>query len=154
MHNLANNPEYAYKLKELKEVLFNWINEVGDLSAIPEQDMVVTNWWKGESEPPKTALPEIMKVENGIKISCETEGASLGYRIVASTEPKIKTSHTINSWDFGYIGDNENKEGALEVPVPWNVYNGEVIELKDGEIMMVNAHRIGYQPSEIIYIPE
>jgi hypothetical protein len=36
-------------------------------------------------------------------------------------------------------------------PPNWTVYDGEVIPLKKGETLHVNAHRIGYEPALIDY---
>lgn len=151
VHNLADNPQYASKLKELKEALFSWIEEVGDLSAIPEREMVVENWWNMKLEPPKTSTPQINKVAKGVKITCATEGASIGYQILSSADASRTEIKPAKSWDFGYVGAYNGGKDKLEVPLPWKVYTGEIIDLKQGEVLLVNAHRIGYEPSEITY---
>lgn len=154
VHNLAKNPQYEIKLKELKAALFGWIEEVGDLSAIPEREMVIENWWNGKTEPPQTAKPEVVQAADGVRIKCATNGASIGYRIISSTdEPRVETKPT-KSWDFGYVGTSNNGKKMIEVPLPWKVYNGELLSLKTGESLLINAHRIGYKPSEINYVPE
>lgn len=38
--NLAKDPEYASKLKELRAVLDKWIEQTKDLGAIPEKDLI------------------------------------------------------------------------------------------------------------------
>jgi arylsulfatase A-like enzyme len=59
LKNLADKPEYARKLKELRKAYDQWIKKVGDLSAIPEAQMV-KNWWDGEDQPPKTQSPKVL----------------------------------------------------------------------------------------------
>ena len=151
VHNLADNAAYASKKKELKDALFGWIEEVGDLSAIPERTMVIENWWNSKTKPPKTAKPKIVRSGNGIKITCSTDGASIGYRIFSSKDASKTETKTARSWDFGYAGAYTNGKDTVEVPLPWDVYNGDVIQLQEGEILYINAHRIGYLPTEVTY---
>ena len=42
--NLADDPAYANKLRGLRQVYDEWIKDVGDLSGLPETQMV-KNWW-------------------------------------------------------------------------------------------------------------
>jgi len=77
--NLASNPAYASKLAELRKKQEDWINRYGDLGAINELELI-KNWWGGKSEPPKTATPKILLVAGKVHLSCQTDGASIGYR--------------------------------------------------------------------------
>jgi N-sulfoglucosamine sulfohydrolase len=79
LNNLANNPQYADKLKELKTAHENWIKQYKDWGATAEMDMV-KQWWNGKDTPPKTAEPSISFKRNKVKITSNTEGASIGYR--------------------------------------------------------------------------
>lgn len=108
--------------------------------------------WNGSNEPPTTAIPEVIQNANGIKISCSTEGASIGYRIEKEGGKKQVTPHAIQSWDFGMLnGKIKNGQQLPAAPV-WQVYNGETIKLTKGDALYVNAHRIGYKPTIIKYI--
>jgi N-sulfoglucosamine sulfohydrolase len=61
--------------------------------------------------------------------------------------------HRVQSWDGEVVLLGTAKPGderpASEV---WNVYDGEVISLQQGDTLHVNAMRIGYKPALIDYI--
>ncbi len=80
--NLADDPAYANKLKELRQAYDEWIKEVGDLSGIPEAEMV-KNWWHGGDQAPKTEFPKVLHQGASIKLSSATPGASIGYKFRA-----------------------------------------------------------------------
>ncbi len=77
--NLAKNPQYADKLKELKTAHAQWLKDYKDWGATLEMDMV-RQWWNGKDTLPKTAEPSISFKGNMVKITSNTEGASIGYR--------------------------------------------------------------------------
>ena len=81
VHNLAEDPLFQLKKEEMKKVLFDWLEEVGDMGALSERELVNETWWKGKGTPPMTATPKIIPLEKGVSISTGTEGASIGYRI-------------------------------------------------------------------------
>lgn len=149
--NLAEDPQYETKMEELKEALFDWISEVGDLSLMPEKEMVFNNWWKNKNAPPKTLPPKVICNKKGYTIECETKGASIGYRIVDKNNQALSSKRRIKSWDFGFTNIQNKIVDSVNVPRPWKVYEGETIKLKKGQTLLINAHRIGYLPSEAIY---
>ena len=60
------------------------MKDTGDQGSIPEEQLI-ERMWPGHKQP-VTAIPTIESspAENGkvlIKLGCETEGASIGYRI-------------------------------------------------------------------------
>jgi hypothetical protein len=88
--NLAYNPEYASKLAELREEHEKWTKNFGDLGAVNEIELV-KNWWGGQAEAPKTAEPEIRMEGGYVTISCQTAGASIGYRTDTQQTWKVYT---------------------------------------------------------------
>ena len=88
--NLASNPEYASKLAELREEHEAWTKQFGDLGAVNEIELV-KNWWGGQAETPKTAVPEIQLEGGYVTISCQTAGASIGYRTDTQQAWKVYT---------------------------------------------------------------
>lgn len=146
MHNLAGNPAYAEKKAELKKVLFNWLDTVGDVAEIPEREMV-QKWWGGKDEPPVTATPVIEKMAGGVRLFSDTPGASIGYRIFEGAIRDTTVVREINTWDFYSLWPRAGDQ-TLEVPIPWKVYSGGMVPLEPGQTILVNAHRIGYRPSE------
>jgi arylsulfatase A-like enzyme len=123
LNNLAENPEYQEKLKELSTEMDKWLSTVGDIPDLPEEDLI-KKLWKDSDTQPKTAAPNISNQSGNISISCDTEGASIGYKIIK-------------------IGE--------EPPAPWQVYQN-VINLPEGATLLVKAHRIGYTASKTIQI--
>jgi len=77
--NLVDDPTYRKKLEELRQAYDQWLKEVGDLSSVPESEMV-KQWWNGKSEPPKTSAPKIHQEGKTIRLSTDTKGASIGYK--------------------------------------------------------------------------
>lgn len=154
VHNLADNPKYADKLKELRAAFRKWEKEVGDMSSVPEKEMVVDRWWSGKDKAPVTAVPVIVKKENGAVIECATKGASIGYRILKPEEKDQKIKRTIQSWDMAVTFGFAKNGKVIEVSPSWDIYKGGIIPLKKGEKLLVNAMRIGYEPSQSEYVNE
>ncbi|MFN8354135.1 MAG: sulfatase [Spirosomataceae bacterium] len=78
--NLAVVGRYQTKLQELRRVNDDWIRNHGDLSAVPEMDMV-RKWWGGTLEhPPLTDEPVISADNYKVTLSCATKGASIAYK--------------------------------------------------------------------------
>jgi len=146
LHNLVNDTKYQGKLKELRTAFKDWTEQVGDMSSIPETEMI-SKWWDGKNEPPSTATPEIVKVPGGIKITCTTKGASIGYRWIKTGINEQPEHHTIRSWDSGVLFDT-TKNGKIQTASPaWKIYNNEVLPIHNGFTLKVNAMRIGYKPA-------
>lgn len=123
-HNLAKDPTYKKELMKLREALENWMKQVGDKNAIPEKALI-KEMWNGKNTPPVTAQPGITKMANGVTVSCATKGASIGFKIY--------------------------RKGTTGIPQAWNIYSGK-IHLNPGDKLVVQAQRIGYEPSQAVFI--
>lgn len=78
IHNLASDNQYSEILQEHREALDAWVAETGDLSAIPEPDLI-EKMWPGKIQP--NTSPVTAKFIDGIMhLSSSTKGASIGYR--------------------------------------------------------------------------
>ncbi len=121
LHNLAKNPEHAEKLSELRREMDRWLADIEDQPNLPEKELI-EKLWNGEKTKPVTLEPTIVSSEGKITISSKTPGASLGYKII----PKSGT-----------------------VPKVWTIYQ-EPFELPREARIVTQAHRIGFEPSEII----
>jgi N-sulfoglucosamine sulfohydrolase len=155
LRNLAGDPRQAEKLAELRMALEQWTRQYGDLGAVPEMDML-RHMWNGANEPPITATPRVIKANEGVRLVCDTKGASIAYRISTQGEAPPAAMHVVRSWDYeALLGDSVAglaKNGdARPAPLAWKVYDGEVIHLKKGETLHVNAMRIGYRPALVDY---
>jgi len=100
--------------------LEEWMNEIDDKGLISEEEML-SQMWDGKDHPPVTKNPIIETNKDLITISCETEGASIGFKII-----------------------DKNIE-----PKSWDVYT-QPITLKKREKLLFQAHRIGYEPSPVL----
>ncbi|PWG06688.1 sulfatase family protein [Polaribacter aquimarinus] len=80
LNNLAENPKYNEKLTELSNEMDRWLADIGDNPNLPETELV-KRLWKGENSKPKTAKPVVTLKNGKIAISCDTKGASIGYKI-------------------------------------------------------------------------
>lgn len=147
--NLAANKEYSLKLIELRTALQQWTKKFGDMADSPEREMI-QKMWNGKDVPPVTAAPEVIKTKSGVKLSCGTSGASIGYRI-ADRSPETKTS-VVQSWDFEVLSGNVKNGTRLRAQQIWKVYDGETITLQQGDTLKINAMRIGYKATGAEYV--
>lgn len=121
LHNLADDPAYNEKLEELRAEINRWIEEINDQPNLPKNELI-SQLWGGKNTKPLTSKPIISSSDGRIAITCSTEGASLGYKIIGS-------------------------DGIA--PKVWSVYQKPFSPQK-GTKLLVKAHRIGFKPSEII----
>ena len=121
LNNLAEDPNYQEKLKELSNEMDRWLTDIGDRPNLPEQELIKRLWSDAGSKP-TTADPKI-KITNGkIEIQSATQGASIGYKLINSDGEQSPT---------------------------WSIYQ-EPIDIEEVESIWVKAHRIGYNPSQVI----
>jgi len=121
LNNLADDADYSKKLEELRVEMNRWIEEIGDQPNLPERELI-SQLWEGKDTKPVTSEPIITSSDGKITITCSTVGASLGYKII----------------------DNDGI-----IPKAWTVYQ-EPFATMQGANLIVQAHRLGFKPSEII----
>lgn len=121
LHNLANDPKFSSKLKELQDEMDRWLEQIGDQPNLPEKELV-NQLWEGSKTQPETALPNIAVENNKVRIDCSTAGASIGYKIIEQDEDDTAS---------------------------WTVYQ-KPFQVKKGSKLLVKAHRIGFQSSKTI----
>ncbi|GAA0877879.1 sulfatase-like hydrolase/transferase [Algoriphagus jejuensis] len=113
--NLAEDPDYAEQLAEMRIVHEEWMLKYGDMAALNELEMV-RNWWGGQDSAPVTQVPEVDFQGGKVSLSSATSSSIISYR-------KSKSAG-------------------------WNIYS-KPFEAALGDSLYVNAHRIGFEPSEI-----
>jgi arylsulfatase A-like enzyme len=121
INNLADDPDYEPNLLELRKACEEWVLVIEDSGLRPESELISEIWPDGIQ--PVTANPQLTINESGINISCSTEGASIGYKIIIPDEVPAEQD--------------------------WSVYNKPFKKPEDAELLTV-AHRIGYKRSEVI----
>jgi len=118
LYNLAADPAYAEKLDELRRACEDWVNRIDDTGLQPEAELLEAIW-PGMSQP-TTAAPEVRLDGSQAIITCATEGAAIGYKIIGTAD------------------DPET--------MPWQVYQSPV-EVPPGKQVLAIAQRIGYARS-------
>ncbi|WP_422860755.1 sulfatase [Flagellimonas sp. S174] len=79
LRNLALNPDYSNTVKRMENALDDWQNTYGDLKDIPEIEQAERMWPGGMQ--PRTKAGKIQFKNDSILLECETEGATVAYRI-------------------------------------------------------------------------
>jgi arylsulfatase A-like enzyme len=121
LNNLSDNSAYQEKLNELRVEMDGWLNNIGDNPNLKE-DELISKLWSGKKTKPVTSNP-IITYENGkVNMSCKTEGASLGYKII-------------------------NVDGKTSES--WEIYQNP-IAISEGSKIKIQAHRIGFVPSKTV----
>ncbi len=116
IHNLASLPEYREQLLKMRKQLADWQLKVHDKGLIDEYNLVQL-FWPGLIQPATEKV--VVGEEKGlVRLSCETEGASIGYQL-------------------------DDQIGSER----WMLYS-EPLKLKKGQRIIVRAKRIGYKISE------
>jgi len=121
INNLAYEPKYMEVRDRMSKALEHWMEEIGDLGFVQE-DELIERFWPGGVQP-VTLNPVI--VPNGgrfkgavnVRIACPTHGASIAW----TTE------------------DGEN--------LAWKIYTG-AIRLTENSNLRTKAIRIGYKESK------
>jgi hypothetical protein len=117
VHNLAENPAYSSKLEELSTQLNQWQMAINDRGFTPESE-IIEEFWPNMIQP-QTADVNIQINNSTAILSCETEGASIGYQ-------------------YGNAIDTND----------WQLYT-KPVQLDANEKIRARAIRIGYKASNI-----
>ncbi len=127
--NLARDPDHTDTLHRLSDALDAWLASTPDLGAIPEEELR-ERFWPGGVQP-VTESPSILPTaagENGetrkyeISVSCDTDGASVGVRVLT-----------------GEAGESS----------PWDLYTGP-FRAGAGDTVEARAVRYGWHPSSTV----
>ncbi|GGD27402.1 sulfatase family protein [Hyunsoonleella pacifica] len=122
LNNVAGDAKYQDELNKLSNEMDKWLNAIEDNPDLPEGELI-KKLWNGDVQP-KTTVPIITNENGKISISCDTEGASIGFKIIKSGEKVSKS---------------------------WEIYQN-AITLPEGATLQAKSHRIGFLASETIQI--
>jgi hypothetical protein len=117
LNNLAGQPEYEDILSNLRKACHDWTEAINDTGLIDEEELISRMHPDGQQV---TDLVTAVKLNNEIVLSCATEGASIGYKII--------------------------RDNAEHTEIPWAIYVAP-IELSEGETLMAISQRLGFDPS-------
>jgi len=85
VNNLADSPEHRMTLERLRMSHEQWTRETGDLGHIPEAKMQEA--WRPGGKWSKTEAPAITRQGATARLTCPTEGASIGWTTETSAQP-------------------------------------------------------------------
>lgn len=122
INNLAENPEYASVLEDMRNTLANHLKDRKDYGLQPESEMIAQMW--PNLEQPITNTVTIKETDNKVSLSTKTKGASIAY---------IVSDKALSKVDFNS---------------PWQLYT-KPISVKKGSVIYTIAQRIGFRESEI-----
>ena len=80
LQNLAQDPAYSSKLKELSDELDSWLLEIDDLGFTPENELI-EHFWPGGIQP-VTEVPSMSVIDGEIHISSATPGANIAFQVI------------------------------------------------------------------------
>ena len=120
LQNLAQDPAYSNKLKELSDELDSWLLEIDDLGFTPENELI-EHFWPGGIQP-VTEVPSMSVIDGEIHISSATPGANIAFQVIGL----------------------DQASGSR-----WQVYLNPVKGIPSRRVIAI-AHRIGYAPSQKI----
>lgn len=106
INNLADDPNYGDKLKELRAKCETWVNSFEHTGLLPEKELVEKLRPGGKEW--KVSQPIIQEIDGVISLNCETEAATIGYQI-SSKEQQV------NSWKIYTKPFALNKGDTLKV---------------------------------------
>jgi N-sulfoglucosamine sulfohydrolase len=118
VHNLALNPTYESKLMELRTALSKWQVDIDDQGFKLESE-IIKEFWPEMIQPITSDVIIEINSDGLVKMSCDTNGASIGYQTEA------------------LIGEDR-----------WLLYT-EPIKITSTQKLMARAIRIGYKASNI-----
>jgi len=118
VHNLALNPTYESKLMELRTALSKWQVDIDDQGFKLESE-IIKEFWPEMIQPVTSDVIIEINSDGLVKMSCDTNGASIGYQTEA------------------LIGEDR-----------WLLYT-EPIKITSTQKLMARAIRIGYKASNI-----
>ncbi|PCI08415.1 MAG: sulfatase [Flavobacteriaceae bacterium] len=123
LHNLANDPTYKKELEAMRATFKGYQKNHVDLAEIGEATLIEKGWPNGVQ--PTTAKTDIKKEQGKIILNCDTEGASIAYKIADNPDEK-----------FNY---NDH----------WKLYS-KPINIEKGKYLYTISERIGYKESEVV----
>ncbi|NKI30658.1 sulfatase-like hydrolase/transferase [Croceivirga thetidis] len=87
LKNLAGDEAFSERLLKMRKACEDWVIAINDQGLLNEQDLIA-EFWPGGVQP-ITAIPKFQIVSGQLEISCDTKGASIGYRM---------KNDSINGW--------------------------------------------------------
>lgn len=123
LNNVIENEKYVDILKKMRKQFDKHQKKYPDLGEISELEMLNEMW--PNLKQPETSVPKVKLTSSGLRISCDTEGASIAYIISNNLTEKF---------------DNNSDWQLYSKPLPKN----------KGKYLFIVAERIGYKQSQVV----
>lgn len=120
INDIAHDEAYTKVLAELREECDLWMKKINDKGFMSEEENILSFW--PNLIQPKVDSPKIFLTESGYEITCETEGATIGYQLVEEGEELSKT---------------------------WTIYTEPIKVGNENKRLIAIADRAGWKVSEI-----
>lgn len=126
VNNLAENPQYASVLSNMREALEMHLKDRPDYALTPEAEMIEKMWPNFEQPVTKHVTLTVMETSQRktLSLSSQTKGASVAYYI------------------------SENQDEKLNFNSPWQLYT-QPLFVEKGKTIYTIAQRIGFRESDI-----
>ncbi len=154
MNNLADDPGHQPVLARMQKALDDWIGRTGDLTAVPEPQLIEKMWPGGKQ--PHTEAPNIQFIRREGSIvallSSPTPNASIAYSFDEPPRPTDPNSVTVPQ---GTPDTPQIRAGLAQMADTsanndkWQLYTGP-IAVRSNQQLWVKAIRYGYRASEIV----
>lgn len=133
INNLAEDPDYRNELERMREALDEWMDDIGDMGSIPEEQLRERFWPDGEQ--PVTERPYfVVNAEEDRARIWRREG---GYFTIPYTVHLTSTTHGASIVYTTEAGDDAS----------WKLYDGP-IRISEPTHIRAKAVRYGYAESE------
>ena len=136
--DLATDPQFREVRDELAAALDGWIERVGDLGVVDEEELIRS--WRPEGTVPTTPAPRVLARGDGsVELSCDTDGALVAW----TSEPPVALP------ERGLqerIGGNPEQDGRV-----WRIAVGALPP--SDEERWARAWRLGHLGSDDVRIP-
>lgn len=138
-HDIATDPQFEGDLARLRVALDAWIHDAsihdrGDLGAVPEIDLIRA--WRPGGSVPQTSAPTVEWTEHALQLTCETDGARIGWTTDPPTAARPATA-------LETVSGSPPQDGRH-----WHVYTESFPPPADR--VWAAAWRLGYAPSDEI----
>ena len=133
--NLADSPAYAEDLARLRSALDGWIEEVGDLGAIPEETMV------------RNMCPDGIQPQTRPPVMVPLGPSDFGEEILPTEDTRFQGPLRVQ---LQSPTQGASIAWSTALNETWNLYTGPISLAAGQTTLRVRAVRIGYQDSPIV----
>jgi N-sulfoglucosamine sulfohydrolase len=137
--NLADDPAFAETVTRLSDALSEWMNDVGDIGVVAEDELL--EQWRPGGRPQVTAEPEVALVDGSIVATCATPGSSIGWTMLPPSDAP----------EDAMLGGFARVVGFEDDGRRWQLCAGPFAPPASGHVFF-RGFRLGFEPSSEIVV--